>query len=82
MIPSDIAHPIPCYSLSPNWGKCPQFAAYSEEEIATMVERNAQVARQYFVDLEANICPHCQTPIAKTEQVGRCRYARPCGHRI
>ncbi len=41
-----------------------------------------EVVTKYIADLAANICPHCQTPIAERKQVGRCVYADPCGHRL
>jgi len=30
---------------------------------------------------EATHCLHCNQPIDHLEQVGRCVYAEPCGHR-
>ncbi len=52
------------------------------EEVAEK-EREANAVLQEFLDnLANNICPHCKTPIAEKRQVGRCVYARPCGHRL
>lgn len=27
-------------------------------------------------------CPHCGAKVERKEQVGRCVYAKPCGHRL
>jgi hypothetical protein len=42
---------------------------------------NALIAA-WFQKLADNVCPHCDTAIARQEQVGHCVYARPCGHRL
>jgi hypothetical protein len=44
-------------------------------------ELDASVAK-YLADLANDICPVCETPVAKKHQVGRCVYAEPCGHRL
>lgn len=41
-----------------------------------------KVIGAFFEKLSKNICPHCDAPIAQQEQVGRCVYAHPCGHRL
>lgn len=40
------------------------------------------VVERWLHKLRSNVCPHCDAPIAQQEQVGRCVYARPCGHRL
>lgn len=72
----------PCYSVERH-NECPSFAGYTQAEID---EDNQFVAR-FLVKLaaltggEGERCIHCDAPLEKLEQVGRCVYARPCGCR-
>lgn len=43
---------------------------------------DVDVVKAWCEKLRNNVCPHCDAPIAQQEQVGRCVYARPCGHRL
>jgi len=46
------------------------------------LERDMKFIAAEFEKLAKNVCPHCDGAIARQEQVGRCVYARPCGHRL
>jgi hypothetical protein len=37
---------------------------------------------QFFADIEADLCPHCSSPLERQEKVGRSVYAKPCGCRL
>lgn len=39
-------------------------------------------AKQFLEELKQNICPRCHLDIVEYEQIGRCVYAKPCGHRL
>jgi hypothetical protein len=48
-----------------------------------ITEEERQGAVKFIEELDkGETCPWCHTTIDKTEQVGRCMYARPCGHRL
>jgi hypothetical protein len=51
------------------------------EVAAEDAEIEAAVARMEQA-LAAGNCPHCLAPIERRQVVGRCAYARPCGHRL
>ena len=36
----------------------------------------------YMARIAAGICPHCDAPITRRVQEGRCVLAAPCGHRL
>lgn len=36
----------------------------------------------YFHALQNGLCPVCRQPVEQEQQIGRCVYARPCGHRM
>lgn len=42
----------------------------------------SQAVRGYFDALISGLCPVCQRPVQEEQQIGRCVYARPCGHRL
>ncbi len=52
-----------------------------EEREAEDAEIDAAVA-VFMKDLAEGRCPSCRAVVEKREQVGRCQYARPCGHRL
>lgn len=41
-----------------------------------------EALNKYFAKLNADICPHCDTPFTDQRQVGRCVYAVPCNCRL
>lgn len=53
----------------------------AQEEADENAAIDAQVAR-FLADLASGKCPICQEQVAERRQVGRCQYARPCGHRL
>ena len=72
----------PCYN--DKVGGCP-FAEYPTPE--QIVERNKHIGAimESMVSLmqgKSDVCYQCGQPIDQLEQVGRCVYARPCGHRL
>ncbi len=57
----------------------------TSEQRAADQERQREVAaifETYWRKLDAGVCPHCDTAIARKRQVGRCVYAEPCGCRL
>lgn len=72
----------PCFKENGRADQCPSASFLSEQEVDAEMERIAIAAGAFFTKLaEGKVCPHCNAPIAKRLQVGRCVYARPCGHR-
>lgn len=45
-------------------------------------QETADFVKEYFADIDADICPECKQPIANQRQVSCCVYAEPCGHRL
>jgi hypothetical protein len=39
-------------------------------------------AATFLADLDSGLCPECHQPVQDYRQVGRCTYAKPCGHRL
>lgn len=74
---------FPCLDLGkPCAAICPQRRVMTDEEQdAEHAELMAAVAK-FEADLASGACPTCQKKIEKRERVGRCEYARPCGHRL
>ncbi len=61
---------------------CDQRREMTTEEVAA---ENAQIdaaVAAFEANLAGGRCPHCFATIQTREQVGRCQYARPCGHRL
>jgi hypothetical protein len=55
--------------------------AMSENEEMTKEEK--RIIADFLTRLaEGKECPHCHTTIERKEQIGRCIYAQPCGHRL
>jgi hypothetical protein len=44
-------------------------------------DNTAEIVVNYFDEIAKGICPICKGIMTK-EQVGRCVYANPCGHRL
>lgn len=72
----------PCTSGNQTQVKCDLAEFPTEAEARGAEERMAETVKAFFEKLTNNICPHCERPIEVKEQVGRCVYARPCGHRL
>jgi hypothetical protein len=53
-----------------------------ESEQEPISEEMAQAVRSYLERLAQGLCPVCSAPIEQEQQVGRCVYAHPCGHRL
>ena len=73
---------LPCHTTERHH-ECPAFAGYTAEEIAeddrAIADFIVRLAAQHSG--QSDKCVHCEKPIEKLEQVGRCVYARPCGCR-
>lgn len=41
-----------------------------------------QAVKALLADLANGLCPHCHAKVEQETQVGRCVYAKPCGHRL
>lgn len=44
-------------------------------------EQEAAIAAFIQELTDGKTCPHCHAPIKQRYQLGRCVYAKPCGHR-
>lgn len=53
----------------------------TEEEAKAQEAESAAFVKEYFASIADGHCPICHKPISM-EQVGRCVYAKPCGHRL
>jgi hypothetical protein len=61
---------------------CPkrEFPTWEEAQAdEAMIE--AQIA-EYLAEIDKSVCPHCKRAVERKQQVGRCVYAEPCGHRL
>lgn len=71
---------LPC--LGREDAECASFRYPTSEEVRQWEADTKAAVNDFFGKIEAGICPHCGTAIQRKEQVGRCVYARPCGHRL
>lgn len=63
--------------------KCPARSFWTREEAERNEAESEAAVLAFIAKLNAGIvCPHCDKPITTREKVGRCLYARPCGHRL
>ena len=76
------AHLYPCFEDDGVPSACPHVSYLTPEERQAAKEASEARVAKYLADLDANTCPFCGEAIAKREQVGRCVYASPCGHRL
>ncbi len=53
-----------------------------EDSRQPLSEETRAAIQRYFENLNADLCPFCQAKIEEEQQVGRCVYAKPCGHRL
>lgn len=80
--PPTLPAEFPCTSGNGTKTKC-LLAEFPSEAEAMAEEAEIQTfIKVFFDDLKRGVCPHCQTAIEKRQQVGRCVYAEPCGHRL
>ena len=72
---------IPCIARNETDVQCTLLAFLTPEEVkAEEDEIQAELAKM-LEKMASNVCPHCDKPIEEYQQVGRCVYANPCGHR-
>ena len=77
----DGLHGYPCF-LDHDIHNCALQAFMTVEEAeAKAAEQEARI-RQYFEEIATDVCPVCHKPFERKQQVGRCVYAEPCGHRM
>jgi hypothetical protein len=73
---------VPCVpNLDAGLTTCPLYAPRSEEQAAEEMRREMEHMTTHFAVVAAGYCPHCGKPM-RQEQIGRCVYAKPCGHRL
>ncbi len=72
---------LPCIKEHANPVSCPDVSYYTAEEVKEQERQAEERLRQWTTDLANNVCPSCHQAMTK-RQVGRCVYARPCGHRL
>ena len=78
---AEMPRPLPCIRTE-RQGECPDYAEWTEAELAEQDRQAAETFTRYVSDLDAGICPFCGTAIERRKQVGRCVYAQPCHHRL
>jgi hypothetical protein len=78
---SKTGHDYPCFGES-HQGNCPLRSFFTDEERAERDRESAQAVSDFINKLKSDVCPHCDTPITRKRQVGRCVYAEPCGCRL
>lgn len=78
------SHPYrwPCFKSDGCPERCALVSYPTPEEIKAHDEEVAALLQEFARKLENNICPQCDRPIERKEQVGRCVYALPCHHRL
>lgn len=54
----------------------------TKEQVARFDEETRKHFEKLMAELNSDICPHCHKPIETYEQIGRCVYGSPCGHRL
>lgn len=72
---------LPCFKRS-GVNTCPSQRFRTEEEAKAKDAEIEASIRSWVNKLANDICPHCDTPIQREVQVGRCVYAEPCNHRL
>lgn len=70
----------PCFN--PKVKTCERAVYPTPEEIEAHIAKIRERAIQFFKDIDAGTCPHCNSVIAEKKQIGRCVYAFPCGCRL
>ena len=80
--PGERSRLYPCFEEDRVAHGCSHCSYLTPEERQAQKEEATQRWAKYLADLDANICPHCGAAIARRQQVGRCAYALPCGHRL
>jgi hypothetical protein len=71
---------MPCWNEALK--NCPLQEWPSAEEQAEEMRQAGEAFLKWITNLESNICNECGAPVESEQQVGRCVYARPCGHRL
>lgn len=72
---------LPCIS-DPNAPTCESRSLLTRAEAEAEEAESAAIVKAYLDDLASDRCPICHQPITKRQQVGRCVYGEPCGHRL
>lgn len=72
---------FPCFEDVPSNAVCASLSFLTAQEKADRQRRHEEYLLQWAADMEANVCPECKQPMTK-QQIGRCVYASPCGHRL
>jgi hypothetical protein len=74
---------LPCFKDDGCSQNCQSVSFLSEQEVAEEAAREKAIAAAFLEEMVAGItCPHCHVTIEEKTQVGRCVYAKPCGHRL
>jgi hypothetical protein len=68
--------------FKPSIGGCVMREEKDPVETRRMVDELDTAMRAAVHRLNSGLCPHCGAEPESVEVVGRCSYAKPCGHRI
>ena len=72
----------PCTTGGKGGLHCPSLLLPTPEQIASREVQLRAVLDAFNNAAPGKPCPHCGATITAMEQVGRCSYMRPCGHRL
>lgn len=74
----------PCMTIAgrEQFKNCASYQEPTAEEIAAWEAKLNARLDELRERGEKGLCADCGAKIERAEQVGRCAYARPCGHRI
>ena len=72
---------LPCIH-APEDLRCADRVFRTAEELAEQERVSAEKLKKFFAAIDADICPRCARAIETYQQVGRCVYVNPCGHRL
>jgi hypothetical protein len=74
---------LPCFKDDGCSHDCQSVSFLSEQEVAEEAAREKAIVANFLEEMVAGVtCPHCHVAIEEKMQVGRCVYAKPCGHRL
>lgn len=74
---------FPCLDIGhPCATKCDKQRLMTQEELDNEYRKLIAAAEKAERDIQSGCCHICFVKVESRELVGRCEYARPCGHRI
>lgn len=72
----------PCTTGGKAGARCERLLLPTPEQLADRERQLREFLDAANAAAPGKPCPHCKVTITTVEQVGRCAYMRPCGHRL